>query len=67
MRYRVWEPDTPRDLALELVQEWSSEMTIQAGMSLERNGGEDWGVSAVEHDPDPTFAGRIFFVRADRD
>lgn len=63
MRYRVFEPETPRDLPLELVQEWQSEIVIEPGMSWEMDDGEVWYVSAVEPDPDQTFAGRVFFAR----
>src|SRR5205807_1191509 len=35
MRYRVFDPETPRDLHLELVQEWQSEVVIEPGMSWE--------------------------------
>jgi hypothetical protein len=65
-RYRVWEPETPSDLPLELVQEWDSEIVIEPGMTLEMDDGEVWRVSAVEPDPDQAFAGRAFFVRTDR-
>ena len=68
MRYRVWEPETPRDLPLELVQEWKSEIVIEPGMFWEMHDGEIWDVTAVEPDPDEEFAGRVFLVRrADSD
>jgi hypothetical protein len=60
MRYRVFEPDTPRDLPLELVQEWTSEIEIKPGMEWEMDGGGLWRVAAVEPDPDPAYAGRVF-------
>lgn len=66
LRYRVWEPETPRDLPLELVQEWGSEIVIEPGMAWEMDDGEVWQVTAVEPDPDQTFAGRVFFVRTDQ-
>jgi hypothetical protein len=46
-----------------LVQEWQPEIVIEPGMSGEMDNGEVWHVSAVEPDPDQTFAGRVFFVR----
>jgi hypothetical protein len=65
VRYRVFEPDTPRDLPLELVQEWSSGILLTVGTELRRNDGETWVVAAVEQDPDPDYAGRVFFERAE--
>jgi len=64
MRYHVFEPETPRDLPLELVQEWRSEIVIEPGMTWEMDDGEIWHVSAVEPDPDQTFAGRVFLARS---
>ena len=34
MRYRVFDPETPRDLHLELVQEWQSEVVIELKSSV---------------------------------
>jgi hypothetical protein len=63
MRYRVFEPDTPRDLPLQLVQEWDSEVQLTVGFELRMDGGEEWVVAAVEPDPDPAYAGSVFFKR----
>ena len=63
LRYRVYEPETPRDLPLELVQEWLSEIVIEPDMSLEMHDGEVWRVAAVETDPEEGFAGRVFLAR----
>jgi hypothetical protein len=63
MRYRVYEPDTPDELPIELVQEWESDIAIEVGMAFERQDGEVWEVSSVEPDADPDYAGRIVLIR----
>ena len=59
-RYRVYEPETPRDLPLELVQEWSG-LQLKVGQELEWKSGATWRIAAIEDDPDPAFNGRVFF------
>ncbi len=59
LRYRVYEPETPRDLPLWLVQEWESAFRLDAGAELEL-AGERWRIVAVEDDPDPDYAGRVY-------
>ena len=63
MRYRVFEPETPRDLPLELVQEWESEIVIEPGMFWEMHDGEVWEVADVEPESDEEYAGRVLLVR----
>jgi hypothetical protein len=62
-RYRVYEPETPRDLPIELVQEWSGPLQFQVGQEVEMTG-ETWRIVAIEADPDPAFDGRVFFQMA---
>jgi len=63
MRYRVFEPETPRDLPLELVQEWEKETPLTVGAELRMHDGEIWLITAVEPDPDAEFAGWVFLKR----
>ena len=65
LRYRVFEPGTPRDLPLELVQEWSSGILLTVGAEVRRDDGENWVVAAIAPDPDPDCAGRVFFERVE--
>jgi hypothetical protein len=60
-RYRVYEPETPRDLALELVQVWTSEVAFSVGASLDLDSGQQWRIVTIEEDPDPSIDGRVFF------
>ena len=63
MRYRVYEPDTPTELPLELMQEWTSDIAIEVGMAWTQTDGEVWEVASVEDDPDPNYAGRVRLIR----
>lgn len=63
MRYRIYEPDTPAELPMELVQEWESDIVLEVGMALTQADGDVWEVASVEQDPDPSFAGRVVLVR----
>ena len=63
-RYRVYEPDTPRDLPLELLQEWDSEIPLTQGERYEQSDGETWLILRIEGDADPGIAGRVHFVRS---
>jgi hypothetical protein len=61
-RYRVYEPETPRDLPLELVQEWTSPLQLEVGQEVElENSSARWRIATIADDPDPAFDGRVFF------
>ena len=60
LRYRVYEPDTPRDLPLWLVQEWESEVRLAVGVEVTISG-ERWRIAAVEDDADPVYEARVYF------
>jgi hypothetical protein len=59
-RYRVYEPETPRELPLELVQEWESAIPLTLG-ALVRDDGTTWVVATLEADAEPDITGRIYF------
>jgi hypothetical protein len=66
-RYRIYEPETLRDLPLELVQEWTSPLPLSVGMTLDTFGADEpWRIAAIEDDPDPAYSGRVFFEFVER-
>jgi hypothetical protein len=65
-RYRVFEPETPRDLPVELVREigWGRPAPPEVGeqWDLDVYGEwQRWEIVSVEDDPDPSYAGRIYY------
>jgi hypothetical protein len=62
--YRVYKPETPRDLPLGHVQEWDSEIVLTVGAEWTKDG-EQWRIAAVEPETDPAFAGRVYFELAE--
>ena len=64
-RYRVYEPETPRDLPLELVQEWESPRHLRIGTVLTMPD-EAWRIVAIEDESDPAYEGRVYFEFAAR-
>jgi hypothetical protein len=64
LRYRVYEPETPRDLPIELVQDWTwSEPPVVGARFVPegRNESEAWEIVRIDDDPDAAFAGRVYF------
>ena len=71
LRYRVYEPETPRDLPIGLLQEFIWERptppTVGEQWDLDSEGQvRRWEIERVEDDPDPAYAGRIYFKFAAR-
>jgi hypothetical protein len=62
LHYRVYEPGTPRELPLELVQEWESDLPLEVGHQFVWDDGKQWILAEIADDPDPHITARVYFV-----